>query len=466
MNKILLATLALSSLVPLQAQNRIGTGPVVDLYIQHCAICHGRDLKGGLGGPLLGPLDYATDGALLTQWISAGNPDLGMPAFKGVLDNEQIRTLVIYIQEMRLQAEREAAAAAVDAAGVYNAGGHRFRIERVATGFSIPWALAFLPEGGLLVTERSGTLRQVRDGQPMPPVSGTPEVWARGQGGLLEVALHPDYAENGWIYLGFSESVRDGQGSTAIVRGRIRDNAWVDQEWIFRVPPEHHTGRGQHFGTRFVFQNGYLFFSIGDRGERDTAQDPASPNGKVHRIHDDGRIPQDNPFAGQDGAFPSIWTLGNRNIQGMALNPADGDLYATEHGPRGGDELNLIEPGLNYGWPVITYGMEYSGSPITARTEAPGMEQPLVEWTPSLAVCGMDFYSGGAFPLWQGDLLSGGLSSQQLNRIVIRDGKVVLDEVLLRGLGRIRDVGSGPDGLVYLVLNGPDEIVRLVPANP
>lgn len=464
MKRILSAIMTLITLAPLQAQNRIGTGPVVEIYRQHCALCHGRDLEGGLGGALIGPLDHATDGTLLTQWITDGNADLGMPAFADVLNAEEIRSLVIYVQEKRLQAERDSAAASVEEDGTYTAGGHRFRIETVATGFSIPWAIAFLPDGGMLITERGGTLRQVRNDIALEPVRGTPEVWARGQGGLLEVALHPDYADNGWIYLGFSESVNGGEGTTAIARGRIIDNAWVDQEWIFRVPLEHHSSRGQHFGTRFVFKDGYLFFSIGDRGERETAQDPSSPNGKVHRIHDDGRIPDDNPFTGSAGAFPSIWTLGNRNIQGMALNPADGALYASEHGPRGGDELNRIERGLNYGWPVITYGMEYSGSPITARTEAPGMEQPLIEWTPSLAVCGMDFYAGEAFPLWQGSLLSGGLSSQQLNRIVLEDGKVVLDEVLLRGIGRIRDVGIGPDGLVYLVLNGPDQIVRLLPA--
>jgi glucose/arabinose dehydrogenase len=206
-----------------------------------------------------------------------------------------------------------------------------------------------------------------------------------------------------------------------------------------------------------------LFFSIGDRGVQDEAQDLTLPNGKIHRINIDGSIPEDNPFAGDSGKFASIWTYGNRNPQGMALHPKTGDLWASEHGPRGGDEINLIEKGLNYGWPEITHGMNYNGTPITANTAMSGMEQPVHYWTPSIAVCGMDFYSGNVFPLWKNNLFAGGLSTEELHRLVIENGEIVSDEIVLKGMGRIRDVKEGLDGALYLVLNGSDEIVRLVP---
>lgn len=449
----------------LDAQNRIGTGEVTELYKAHCAVCHGNQLEGGLGGTLIGPLDYAKSDEDLREWIRDGNSRLGMPAFGNVLSDPEIRSLVIYIREMRQKAERSAESNGADVGRVRSGGGHSFRIETVIDkGLDLPWSIAFFPDGGFLVTEREGRLRQIRDGRLMDPVEDLPEVWAHGQGGLMEAALHPDYRENGWIYLGFSEEA-NGKGSTSIVRGRIRDNRWVDQERIFEVPPEHRYPTRYHFGTRIVFKNGYLFFAIGDRGRQNTAQDPASPNGKVHRIHDDGRIPDDNPFRDNPDAFPSIWTLGNRNAQGLDKHPATGQLWEAEHGPRGGDEINLIKPGLNYGWPVITHGMNYSGTPITEKTAAPGMEQPALYWTPSIAVCGIDFYEGDAFPKWKHNLFAGGLASEELHRLVIEGEKVVEDEIILTGIGRIRDVASGPKGALYLVLNGPDHIVRLVPEN-
>lgn len=441
------------------SQNRIGTGTVAELYRAECAICHGDNLEGGLGGSLLGKLDYASTDESLRQWIADGNPDLGMPAFGNSLSDPQIRSLVIYIREMRQKAERGDAPAGPAPIGTE---GNTFQVEELVSGLSTPWSIDFFPDGAFLITERDGALRIFRDGKLLPPVEGTPEVWTHGQGGLLEAALHPQYTENGWIYLGFSKA-SGREGSTAIVRGRITDNRWTDEEPIFEVPVEHHRSSRVHFGTRFVFQDGYLFFSIGDRGFQDSAQDPASPNGRVHRIHDDGRIPADNPFQSDPDAFPSAWTLGNRNIQGLDAHPRTGAIWASEHGPRGGDEINLIEKGLNYGWPVITHGMNYSGTPITDKTEAPGMEQPALHWTPSIAVCGMDFYEGDLFPQWQNNLFAGGLASEELHRLVIEGDTVVRDEIILSGIGRIRDVASGPEGALYLVLNGPGRVVRLLP---
>ncbi len=249
---------------------------------------------------------------------------------------------------------------------------------------------------------------------------------------------------------------------TAVVRGRIRDGKWTEEQKLYSAPKELHTSTRAHFGSRFVFQDGYLFFGIGDRGRMGQAQDLDRPNGKIHRIHDDGRVPADNPFVNTPGALPTIWAYGARNPQGLALHPLTGELWETEHGPRGGDEVNLILPGRNYGWPTITHGINYNGKPITDKTAMPGMEQPAHYWVPSIAVCGIDFYQGDKFPKWQNNLLVTGLASQQLHRLVIEDGKVVRDEVILKGQGRLRDVNTGPDGLVYLALDS-GALLRLVP---
>jgi glucose/arabinose dehydrogenase len=282
----------------------------------------------------------------------------------------------------------------------------------------------------------------------------------------MDVAVHPDYPENGWIYLSFSDPGPNGTAMTKVVRGRLREGALVDQQTLFEAPRSLYRRGGVHFGSRFVFDGkGHVFFSIGERGHQQDAQDLSRPNGKVHRIHEDGRVPEDNPFAKRAGAMPTIWSYGHRNPQGLARHPVTGALYDAEHGPRGGDELNLVLPGRNYGWPVITYGMNYDGSPITALTAKEGMEQPIVHWTPSIAVCAIDFYAGDRFPRWKGDLLVSSLAAEELRRVVIDGSKVTKQEVLFKGIGRVRDVVSGPDGLVYLALE-PDRVARLVPAAP
>jgi glucose/arabinose dehydrogenase len=251
---------------------------------------------------------------------------------------------------------------------------------------------------------------------------------------------------------------------TAVVRGRIRDGRWVDQQTLFQAPSALYRKGRVHFGSRFVFDGkGYLFFPIGERGHQDDAQDLTRPNGKVHRIHDDGRIPEDNPFVARTDAFPSIWSYGHRNPQGLAQHPLTGELYDAEHGPRGGDELNLVLKGRNYGWPVITYGMNYDGTPITNLTAKEGMEQPVVHWTPSLAVCAIDFYVGDPFPGWRHDLFLSSLAAEELRRLEVEEGRVVHQEVLFKGIGRVRDVVVGPDGYVYVSLE-PGRIARLVPA--
>ena len=351
---------------------------------------------------------------------------------------------------------------------VYKAGAHSFRVETYATGLEAPWGMAFLPDGRMLVTERPGNLRIVNtDGTVSEPIGGVPEVCACGQGGMMDVQLHPNYEENGWLYLAYSDR-KDGssrQGFTAVMRARLEGMRLVDQNDIYKAPQNLYAREGRHYGSRIVFDEaGYLYFTIGDRGQRKQAQDLAVPNGKVHRLHDDGRIPEDNPFVGTPGAVPSIWSYGHRNPQGMDRHPETGALWATEHGPRGGDELNHVREGLNYGWPVITYGRNYSGTKITDITEKEGMEQPALHWTPSIAVCGIAFYDGDVFPDWQNNLFVTSLKFSEVRRVIL-DGTTVVDqEVLFEPGSRPRDVITGPDGYLYIAVEaGPGRIVRLVP---
>lgn len=344
------------------------------------------------------------------------------------------------------------------------------RVEVVADGLEHPWAVTMLPDGRLLITERPGRLRIVENGVLRPEaVDGVPEVLARGQGGLLDVELHPDYEKNGWIYLAFSKPLGGGAGLTAVVRGRLAGNTLTDVETIFDPPAEQASRGTNHWGCRVRFDGkGFVFFSIGDRGERpdpsNSAQNLSTVMGKIHRLRDDGRVPEDNPWVGTPGAMPSIWCHGLRNAQGLAFHPVTGELWATDHGPKGGDELNLIRKGANYGWPVITYGINYNGTPISDLTHKEGMEQPAHQWTPSIGICGMDFVRGGKFPGWENDILLTGLSSGTVERVRLEGDRVGEIEVILRGLGRARDVRVLRDGLIYVVLDGPMRVLRLSPA--
>lgn len=448
------------------------------LFETLCASCHGKDLSGGQGPSFLdGEWKHGSTDEEIRRNIAEGNVQLGMTPFKTVLDDRQIRSLVIYIREKEKQALANGFEYPKPEPGKVTETDHeKYKIETVVEeGLDIPWALAFLPDGRKLVTERPGRLRIIgTDGTLDPrPVEGTPEVVHHGQGGLMEVAVHPDYASNGWIYLGFSdgswEEGDDGkkrpQTITAYVRGRIKDHQWVDQEWIWKADRKFYTDQGVHFGTRLVFDQGYIYFVIGERNGWKEAQDLTRPNGKIYRLFEDGRVPPDNPFVDTEGAIPGIWSYGHRNPQGLDMDPRDGALYDTEHGPRGGDELNWIRKGLNYGWPVITYGMNYDGTPITGITEKEGMEQPVTYWVPSIATCGLDFYTGDRFPGWKNDLFAGALAQKEVRRLRLKDHKVVEQEVILKDLGRVRDVTDGSDGYLYVILNDPHRIIRLVPAD-
>ena len=360
-------------------------------------------------------------------------------------------------------------ALAQDRPAVINSEKHSFRLVTLLPGLENPWSVAFLPDGRMLVTERAGRLRLVgQDFRLDPkPISGLPDVVSQGQGGLFDVVLHPEYAQNGWIYWAYNAPGAGGWG-TALARGKLQGSRMTEVQVLFSMQPK--TRSSQHFGGRIVFDRaGMLYLTLGDRGDKDRAQKLDDHAGSVIRLHDDGRVPADNPFAKRAGALPEKWTLGNRNMQGAALHPKTGELWTHEHGPQGGDEVNVMRSGLNYGWPVITYGVNYGfGTRIGEGQTKPGMVQPLHLWVPSIAPSGMAFVSGSKFPQWAGDLLVGALRDQMLVRLVLDGEKVVREERLLKGLvGRIRDVRMGPDGLVYLLTDDADgALLRLEPVKP
>ena len=342
---------------------------------------------------------------------------------------------------------------------------HSFRVVRVAQGLEQPWSLAFLPDGRMLVTEKAGRLRVVNQGKLEPqPIAGLPQVTVHGQGGLHDVVLHPNFQSNRLVYLAYAARGEDGVG-TELARGRLEGNGLEEVQVLFRQSPK---GRaGQHFGGRIVFDRaGYVYLTLGDRGERERAQKHDDHAGSVIRLHDDGRVPKDNPFVGKAGWKPEKFTLGNRNMQGAALHPQSGVLWVHEHGPQGGDEVNIIRAGANYGWPVITYGVNYGiGTKIGEGNAKSGMEQPIHHWVPSIAPSGMAFYAADRFPRWKGSLFVGALRDQMLVRLQLDGAKVVKEERLLKNvLGRIRDVRVGPDGLIYLLTDDSNGVLsRLEP---
>ena len=356
--------------------------------------------------------------------------------------------------------------AAAERLGTYETAKQRFHLVKVADGLEHPWGLAFLPDGRMLVTERPGRLRIVDGGKLVAePVSGVPEVWADGQGGLLDVALHPDFAENGLVYLSYASPDDDDEAATAVARGRLVSDRLEDAEELYVALPRDDNGR--HFGSRLVFADGYLFVTAGDRGDSDRAQELDDPAGSIIRLHDDGRVPDDNPFVGTAGARPELYSVGHRNPQGMTLEAATGRIYAIEHGPKGGDELNLIEPGVNYGWPVITYGKSYMGFKIGEGTHKEGMAQPVHYWVPSISPSGLTIYDADRFPAWRGSFFAGALSGELLVRLEVAGGRVVVEERMLEDLEeRFRDVRQGPDGLIYLLTDHPDGmLLRMEPAD-
>jgi glucose/arabinose dehydrogenase len=478
------------------------------LFATTCAPCHGTDLAGGRAPSLFSErLLASNDDEALVAKITNGVPNTAMLPFKGTLDDQQIWQMVAYIRTQAAALKDKPVFVPDPNNQIIKSERQTFKIEVVAPGLETPWGFVFLPDGRLLVTERPGRLRIIEKGRLLPePVQGTPKVWERQDSGMLDVAIHPQYAKNGWIYISYTEVVagyvapppappapppdpaaaagargrgRGGPPSppsmTVFVRGKIdANNRWVDEQVIYRAPPELYTPSGAHYGSRFIFDKaGHLFYTLGERGDMTNAQDLSKPLGKIHRVNDDGSIPKDNPFVNTPNALPSIWTYGHRNPQGLAWDAA-GLLWESEHGPTGGDEINIIEKGKNYGWGVISMGQQPG---ITERSHE-GMEQPIVYYTPTIAPSGIGFYEGSKYPGWKNNLFVAALAGQQLRRLEISGRTVTHQEPVFEQFGRVRAVTTGPDGLLYVLLQNPTGagtglglaastpgmVIRLVPA--
>lgn len=462
---------------------------VEELWNKNCINCHGAKGEGGGAGTrtlLTDELFDAKHDKPFFDAIKGGLPDKGMDAFGKTLKDEQVWGLVVYIRELQSREHRVRVGRTKAVKGVYSSKLQDFRIETVVEkGLETPWAVDFLPDGRMIVTDRPGPVRIHSTGKAGgtlgEAIEGTPGVRNRGQGGMMDVTVHPDYAKagNGWIYLSFSDNDTKGNGMTKVVRGRLKEDGgkvkFVDYDTVFLGRPEHYSGADHHFGSRIVFDpkdSGMMYFSCGERGAQQFAQDITRPNGKVFRVRDDGSVPKDNPFVGKPKAYEQIWSHGHRNPQGLAFD-LEGRLWDTEHAPRGGDELNEVKRGANYGWPTISFGINYSGAPFVtpwqkSKPGEPELTMPALRWLPSIAACGLDTVrpgpAGEAFPKWKGDLMAGGLAGQILVRVRVKDGAVVEQEEILQGMGRVRDVATGPDGSVYVVLNDPNKVIRLVPA--
>lgn len=329
----------------------------------------------------------------------------------------------------------------------------------------IPWGMAWLPNQDMLITMRGGKLRLVKQGKLISEeVSGLPKIEVANQGGLLDIAIHPNYEKNGWIYFSYSKADGHGNKSTAIMRAKLKGMALIEQEDIYIA--QAYSNKSSHFGSRLAFdKSGFLYFSIGDRGQRDkNPQDISRDAGKIYRLHDDGRIPADNPFVDNEAAKKAIYSYGHRNPQGMAIHPASGAIWVNEHGPKGGDEVNIIQKGKNYGWPVISYGINYSGSKFTELTMKKGMEQPIWYWDPSIAPSGMSFITGDKYPDWQGNVLVSSLKFGYVVMLTLQNNQVIKQEIIKDELTRVRNVKQGPDGYIYVAVDGQG-IYRLIPTH-
>ena len=470
------------------------------IWRSNCISCHSQTGRGGGAGTttlltdeLYNPAVGIETDRRFFETIKKGLPDKGMPTFGETLSDAEIWALVVHVRELQRDDWRKRhGSTKPDDSGVVKTQHHDYRIERVIEkDLEVPWSVDFLPDGRMLVTNRTGAVMIHSTGKPGgtlgKAIAGTPKVRSRGQGGMMDAAVHPDYAANKWVYLSFSDP-DDSKGMTKLVRGHIKEDSdtatWTDEETLFEAKHDHYYNSDIHFGCRIVFDPPayaaaqppagsprFMYFAIGERGLMQWAPDLTRPNGKIYRLNDDGKVPADNPFVSEPAdAYPQIWSYGHRNPQGLVFD-LDGKLWDTEHGPRGGDELNLIERGKNYGWPTVSFGINYSDAPFRTPWPETGSDlvMPVYRWLPSIGACGLDVCrpgaAGEAFPKWKGDLLAGGLSGANVDRIRIKDGKVAEREEILHGMGRVRDVVTGPDGSVYVVLNDPDHVIRLINAD-
>lgn len=423
-----------------------------ETYTEYCSGCHGNQLQ---HFKILKSAEKKSV-AELAKIIKEGNVQKGMSSFSALLGDDEILKISEYIKEYDYKENQ-----IVEIKEAKN-----YTTEVVIDGLEIPWGMEFLPNGDLLVAEKKGTLSRFSKAGGLTPIKGLPPIRTSGQGGLLDLKLHPNYKENGWLYISYSyiDEKDKSTSNTAIIRAKLKNDVLTDIQNIYKGTPAVKTD--YHFGNRMVFdKEGFLYFSNGDRGMHfEFAQKVDNANGKIHRLKDDGTIPSDNPFAGQANSIASIYSYGHRNPQGMALHPLTGAIWEHEHGPKGGDEINIIKKGANYGWPVISYGINYNGTILTELTENEGMEQPIHYYLPSIAPCGMAFINGDVYPDWKNNLLIGSLKFQYLERLVFKDNQVIYQEKLLEEFGsRVRDVRVSPEGFIYVALEGPGRIIKLLP---
>ena len=438
------------------------------LYEENCAICHGEDLRGAIAQSLIDDVWQFGEGRsfVLSNTIN-GLSGFEMPPFDDMLEMSEIEAVVDFVLSVTID-EEDVKPPLPDHLITVE---YYVKVDVITNQVEIPWAITFPDEHTALLTERAGRLRVLIDDVMQPdPVSDTPEVLHSGQGGLMDVAVDPQYADNGWVYLAYTHAVGEASGRrdsppsmTRLVRGRIRDNAWGDEEVIFEANRDHYIPANYHYGSRIVFDpGGYLYFSIGERGQSDDSQGLTTPYGKIHRIWPNGSIPEDNPFTHIPDAVRSTYAYGSRNAQGLSVHPETGDVWETEHGPMGGDEVNRILPGRNYGWPAATYGIDYSGEIVSEFTAKKGIEEPIWYWRPSTGVCGIEFYQGDQFPKWRNSLLVGSLAFQDVRLLKIVENRVIHEEIIFDNYGRVRDVGVSPDGAIYILLSERGALGKVV----
>ena len=430
-------------------------------YKNYCAGCHGEKMDMFVDRQW----KHGNKKEDLFKAIKFGYDVEGMPAFGESLSDKEIGELSDYILKGIKNVDKYTSEDR-PTSNVFKTEELNIKLETVADGMDIPWGMAFLPDGSILITDRNGKFYKAKDNKVVA-IDGAPKVLARGQGGLMDIVIDPKYPQNKTVYLSYSKYKEEGGATlatTAIMRAKFDGEKLVDQKDIFVAEPYSRTQH--HYGSRMQFgKDGYLYFSVGERGNEKVNPQQIKGNdlGKVHRIKTDGTIPADNPFVKTPGTEASIYSYGHRNPQGMTIHPKTGKIWANEHGPRGGDEVNIVEPGKNYGWPVITYGINYNGKPISNETAKQGMMQPIHYWIPSIGPSGMAFVTGGKYKGWEGNLLSGSLRFKFLQRSILDGNKVVKEEILFKNIGRVRDVRMAPDGFIYIAVESPGKIYRLMP---
>jgi glucose/arabinose dehydrogenase len=446
----------------MKKQGGLTAGTPNPLFTKNCSNCHGANAETFIQREW----KHGNSRLELMRSIREGYPNEAAHAFGATLKDNQILELAMYIVTTMEQQKAVAIAAATPKANKFVTKDLTFHLDTIVADQEAPWGMAFLPGGDLVFTERPGTLWRVDAKRHKTAITGAPQVLDEGQGGLLDIAVHPKFAENHFIYLTYSK-FRDSAdvrlSTTAVYRARLDNDQLKDGHDIFVALP--YATTRHHYGSRMAFDwDGYLFVTVGERGNQDGMPQFLDKGcGKVHRIFDDGRIPPDNPFVSTPGAVGSIWSYGHRNPQGLTVNPFSGEIWETEHGPRGGDELNWIQKGKNYGWPVVSYGTHYDGRSFTDNTQKAGIENPLTYWVPSIAPSGMAFINSDRYKGWKGDLLVGSLRFKYLTKVHLDGKKVISQEPLLQDLGRMRCVVLGPDGYIYVAIEGPGYVFRLVP---